>query len=222
MRDDILRLPALMNATPPAVPVKAMPLPSTSSPGPSSFVNALQRATRARLPWGQPPGRYASPLAGPRNAPVAPRPKPPTLPAPPASLSTPPKASTTISLWRPPSRVPGSKPVSAAPIPAPAPLPAPIVVASPRATPLPLNGYPRPPRDNGRGMHWIPTTYQSPATVDRFVAEAQRMGVKWVTFLNDGASISDNNDYLVSKLVGAGIEPIMRCTCGTTSSGCRL
>jgi hypothetical protein len=73
-----------------------------------------------------------------------------------------------------------------------------------------LNGYPRPPHDNGRGMHWIPTTQQSPATVDRFVAEAQRMGVKWVTFLNDGASISGNNDYLVSKLVGAGIEPIMR------------
>ena len=35
------------------------------------------------------------------------------------------------------------------------------------------------------------------------------MGVKWVTFLNDGATTSDN-DYLVSKLVGAGIEPVMR------------
>jgi len=58
-------------------------------------------------------------------------------------------------------------------------------------------------------MHWIPTTKQSPGTVDRFVAEAQRMGVKWVTFLNDGATTADN-DYLVSKLVGAGIEPIMR------------
>ncbi len=35
------------------------------------------------------------------------------------------------------------------------------------------------------------------------------MGVKWVTFLNNGATIGDN-DYLVSKLVGAGIEPVMR------------
>ena len=35
------------------------------------------------------------------------------------------------------------------------------------------------------------------------------MGVKWVTFLNDGASVG-KNDYLVSKLVGAGIEPVMR------------
>jgi hypothetical protein len=58
-------------------------------------------------------------------------------------------------------------------------------------------------------MHWIPTTRQSPATVDRFVAEAQRMGVRWVTFLNDGATTQDN-DYLVNKLVGAGIEPVMR------------
>ena len=58
-------------------------------------------------------------------------------------------------------------------------------------------------------MHWIPTTRQPKAVVDRFVAEAQRMGVKWVTFLNDGANIGQN-DYLVGKLVGAGIEPIMR------------
>ena len=35
------------------------------------------------------------------------------------------------------------------------------------------------------------------------------MGVKWVTFLNDGAA-TGQNDYLVTKLVGAGIEPVMR------------
>jgi hypothetical protein len=75
--------------------------------------------------------------------------------------------------------------------------------------PLPLDAYPHPNGDNGRGMHWIPTTKQPTAIVDRFVAEAQRMGVKWVTFLNDGASVGQN-DYLVNKLVGAGIEPIMR------------
>jgi len=75
--------------------------------------------------------------------------------------------------------------------------------------PMPLSAYPHPNGDNGRGMHWVPTTNQSKAVVDRFVAEAQRMGVKWVTFLNDGAAVGQN-DYLVSKLVGAGIEPIMR------------
>jgi len=72
-----------------------------------------------------------------------------------------------------------------------------------------LNDYPRPVHDNGRGMHWIPTTEQSHTTVDRFVGEAQRMGVKWVTFLNDGAAIGPN-EYLVSKLKAAGIEPVMR------------
>ncbi|HEY3058980.1 MAG TPA: hypothetical protein VGL99_08425 [Chloroflexota bacterium] len=75
--------------------------------------------------------------------------------------------------------------------------------------PLPLGSYPHPNGDNGRGMHWIPTTNQPKAVVDRFVAEAQRMGVKWVTFLNDGANIGQN-DYLVEKLAGAGIEPVMR------------
>jgi hypothetical protein len=80
---------------------------------------------------------------------------------------------------------------------------------APQGGPMPLNAYPHPNGDNGRGMHWIPTTSQSPDAVDRFVAEAQRMGVKWVTFLNNGANIGDN-DYLVNKLVSAGIEPIMR------------
>jgi hypothetical protein len=74
---------------------------------------------------------------------------------------------------------------------------------------LALNAYPHPNGDNGRGMHWVPTTKQSTGTVDRFVREAQRMGVKWVTLLNNGVNVGDN-DYLVSKLVGAGIEPVMR------------
>ena len=88
-------------------------------------------------------------------------------------------------------------------------LPPAVGVATPSGTAMPLSAYPHPDQDNGRGMHWIPTTKQSPADVDRFVAEAQRMGVKWVTFLNKGATIGDN-DYLVTKLAGAGIEPVMR------------
>jgi hypothetical protein len=81
--------------------------------------------------------------------------------------------------------------------------------ASDLGLPLALNAYPHPNNDNGRGMHWIPTTRQPRDVVDRFVAEAQRMGIKWVTFLNDGANVGEN-DYLVDKLVGAGIEPVMR------------
>jgi hypothetical protein len=72
-----------------------------------------------------------------------------------------------------------------------------------------LDQYPRPQADNGRGLHWLPTTSQSPAEVDRFVAEAKKMGVKWVTFLNKGANVGEN-DYLVKKLTAAGIEPVMR------------
>jgi hypothetical protein len=74
---------------------------------------------------------------------------------------------------------------------------------------MPLNMYPRPDGDNGRGLDWVPTTKQSNDVIDKFVADAKAMGVKWVTFLNNGANIGDN-DYLVNKLVSAGIEPIMR------------
>jgi hypothetical protein len=74
---------------------------------------------------------------------------------------------------------------------------------------VPLDSFPRPPGDNGWGMHWIPTVKQEPAVVDRFVAELQRMHVTWVTFLNDGTQIGDN-DYLVDRLVAHGMMPVMR------------
>ncbi len=69
--------------------------------------------------------------------------------------------------------------------------------------------FPRPVNDNGRGLHWIPTVSQSADAVDRFVAEAKAMNVKWVTFLNEGSNIGAN-DYLVKQLTAAGIEPVMR------------
>src|SRR2546423_858588 len=94
----------------------------------------------------------------------------------------------------------------------PAPVRPPDAPQTPQPTnpnALALGQYPHPNGDNGRGMHWAPKTSQSPDVVDRFVAEAQRMGVKWVTFLNKGTDVGEN-DYLVQKLVGAGIEPVMR------------
>jgi len=75
--------------------------------------------------------------------------------------------------------------------------------------PTDFSAFPRPINDNGRGIHWIPTPYQAPDVVDKYVGEAQEMGIKWVTLLNDGVNKSDNN-YLVDKLIGAGIEPVMR------------
>ena len=82
-----------------------------------------------------------------------------------------------------------------------------------------LSEFPRPENDNGRGLHWIPTVGQSADAVDRFVAEAKAMNVKWVTFLNDGSQIG-TNDYLVKQLTAAGIEPVMRVyTDGVQSIG---
>jgi hypothetical protein len=74
---------------------------------------------------------------------------------------------------------------------------------------LDLAEYPQPANNNGRGIHWIPTTSSTPEAVDRFVAEAQRMGIRWVTFLNSGTQVGAN-DYLVKRLVESGIEPVLR------------
>lgn len=87
-------------------------------------------------------------------------------------------------------------------------------VSAPAATgrigrPTDFSAFPRPVNDNGRGIHWIPTPTQSQDVVDKYVAEAESMGIKWVTLLNDGVNRGDN-DYLVDKLNGAGIEPVMR------------
>ena len=74
-----------------------------------------------------------------------------------------------------------------------------------------LSAFPRPPGDNGRGIHWIPTTSQPLEVIDRFLPEVQAMGIRWVVFLN---GLDDwawkANDYLVERLVAAGIEPVMR------------
>jgi hypothetical protein len=133
--------------------------------------------------------------------------EPPDKPTKPPTRTTPTTTSSS-SRSRPPTSIDRTKPLTPpAPVPTPeAPRP---IDPSTLAGALALNAYPHPNGDNGRGMHWVPTTKQDRSTVDRFVAEAQRMGVKWVTFLNNGASIGDN-DYLVSKLAGAGIEPVMR------------
>ncbi|MFZ1396293.1 MAG: hypothetical protein WAS33_05315 [Candidatus Promineifilaceae bacterium] len=74
---------------------------------------------------------------------------------------------------------------------------------------IPYQAFPVPPGDNGWGMHWIPTVSQERGVVDQFVAEAVRMHIKWVVFLNEGTQIGDN-DYLVEKLVANGIMPVMR------------
>lgn len=74
---------------------------------------------------------------------------------------------------------------------------------------IPYQAFPKPPGDNGWGMHWIPTVSQEQGVVDQFVDEMVRMHIKWVVFLNDGTNIGAN-DYLVDKLRANGIMPVMR------------
>ncbi len=77
--------------------------------------------------------------------------------------------------------------------------------------PLPLSGLPRPAKDNGRGLDWFPTTYQTDAVVNRFVPELVAMNVRWVVILQ-GLSDWDlvANDHLIDQLNAAGIQVVMR------------
>jgi hypothetical protein len=74
---------------------------------------------------------------------------------------------------------------------------------------IPIEAFPRPEGDNGWGVHWIPTVSQEPGVVDHYVSQLIRMHIRWVVFLNDNSNIGDN-DYLVERLVDAGIMPVMR------------
>lgn len=88
--------------------------------------------------------------------------------------------------------------------------PWPRLISAQEAGPLPLSAYPRPPQDNGLGIHWSTNPYgQSHEIVDYFVAEMAAMGIKWVKFLNDGTD-GRHNEYLIEQLVAHGMMPVMR------------
>jgi len=77
--------------------------------------------------------------------------------------------------------------------------------------PLPLANFPRPANDNGRGLHWFPTTFQTRAVVDRFIPELKAMEIRWLVVLqgmDDWNMIA--NDYLIDRLNAAGIMVVMR------------
>ena len=77
--------------------------------------------------------------------------------------------------------------------------------------PLPLASLPRPTGDNGRGLDWFPTTFQTRAVVDRFIPELAAMKIRWLVVLqgmNDWDLVA--NDYLIQRLMAEGITPIMR------------
>jgi hypothetical protein len=77
--------------------------------------------------------------------------------------------------------------------------------------PLPLSSFPRPANDNGRGLHWFPTTFQTRAVVDRFIPELKAMKIRWLVVLqgmDDWNMVA--NDYLIDRLNAEGIMVVMR------------
>lgn len=73
-----------------------------------------------------------------------------------------------------------------------------------------LKDYPRPKNDNGRGVHWFPTLGQRRAVVDENVPRLVDLKLRWLVFwngLDDPALLV--NDYLIKRLVAAGICPVM-------------
>jgi hypothetical protein len=166
---------------------------------------ALARAVPTQVPTAEFPGNGMPPTWTPQ--PGMPAATPFTM----AGLPTPVPTE-------PGPPIPTVTPYTPRPTATPLPTATPEITSTPDIRPLkayrldeviPLEAFPRPRGDNGWGMHWIPTVKQEPAVVDRFVAELVQMNIKWVTFLNDGTQIGDN-DYLVDKLVANGIMPVMR------------
>jgi hypothetical protein len=187
----------------PLTPPKPL-LPQHPLPARPNQAQADPRQKLYQPPTAQRPGAATPSVTQKPSTPARPTPPPAPNPAPPADDGgLGPETGLPLGPF-----APQGPSTSQPPKPAPAPQTPPHTPPQTTAW-MTLDQYPHPQGDNGRGLHWVPTTSQTPAVVDRFVAEAQRMGVKWVTFLNKGANLGEN-DYLVKKLAAAGIEPIMR------------
>jgi hypothetical protein len=194
----------------------AIPLLLSVACGPASFATLPSRiAPAATIDLEQASGSMIPPTWTPAPDATPPTATPPT--------ATPPAMSAAGFLGlaapvEPPAPIPTNTPVPPTSTPTNTPTATPDEASSAAVRPLnlyarseivPFEAFPRPPGDNGWGMHWIPTVSQEPAVVDRFVDQLIRMHIKWVVFLNDGTQIG-RNDYLVDRLVQAGIMPVMR------------
>ncbi|RME81636.1 MAG: carboxypeptidase regulatory-like domain-containing protein [Caldilineae bacterium] len=75
-------------------------------------------------------------------------------------------------------------------------------------SPKPLSDFPRPPHDNGRGVHWSASLYHPSGEDLRFwIQELQAMQIKWVKILDDGGGSSLD---LARALLDHGIMPVVR------------
>ncbi|MFZ5952256.1 MAG: hypothetical protein ACOYXC_16250, partial [Candidatus Rifleibacteriota bacterium] len=73
-----------------------------------------------------------------------------------------------------------------------------------------IKDLPRPEKDNGCGIHWFPTLGSSKEVVDKYLAECEKMGIRWIVFLNVADQISESNDYLIDEMKKKGMMPILR------------
>jgi hypothetical protein len=70
--------------------------------------------------------------------------------------------------------------------------------------------FPRPARDNGRGIHWIPAIVaQPPEGVDRFIGEADQMGIRWIKLMQ-GDQPKVEHAYLLRSMAQRGMMPVLR------------
>jgi hypothetical protein len=68
--------------------------------------------------------------------------------------------------------------------------------------------FPRPPEDNGRGVHWSARVYHPAGRdLDFWIKELTAMHIKWVKLLDDGDGSSLE---LCRRLLDAGIMPVVR------------
>lgn len=74
--------------------------------------------------------------------------------------------------------------------------------------PKPIADFPRPPDDNGRGVHWSASVYHpSGPSLHEWMRKLQALQIKWVKVLDDsgGSSIE-----LCRALIDSGIMPVVR------------
>lgn len=71
-----------------------------------------------------------------------------------------------------------------------------------------ISDFPRPPDDNGRGIHWSARIYHpSGADLDFWISELTAMNMKWIKLLDDGDGSSLE---LCRRLIDAGMMPVVR------------
>jgi len=73
---------------------------------------------------------------------------------------------------------------------------------------LRLEEFPRPPEDNGRGLHWSPSPrHPAGSALDFWLGELHAMHITWLKLLDDGLGSSLG---LCQRLLAEGIMPIVR------------